>query len=605
MAYSTVQEEGSNLTQRSTLNFIGDVVTATDNSGSARTDVTLAAVKLQTSSPGTAQTGNVNIDTGVGRLAVQDKGGQVFNVKAYGAKGDGTTDDTTAISNAMTAAATVAGQVLFPNGIFKTTGDFDLSGKDGITIRGSGIHSTTIDLAHASNDLFKFGSGATPANLLDVDISDFSVTSVSTTRTAGWILRGLASVNPDGGKGYLRRSRIERIDIKRQVNGIWLNRFEMVWLTDLMMSNFVGTGGIGLKAGQTVTAPASENQGADLRITGCSITGLDLVENDPVALSVGYWIEDCEAVVATGSGSLATIDHGAKMVAGGHGLFNHFFTEFSTDLTQNSHGVYVTGTGPVTRVQFNGGWFGSSGALTPAVTNATNASPIVITTSSPHRFSTGNSVRISGVGGNTAANGDWTITVTSSTQFSLSGSSGNGAYTSGGSARLVSSAGANGVRIDAETASHIEFTGVRFIANQGSGLFLVNSTELPCAVTGCDFNQNGAGGVSNNKSGIYVDIGGGYYGPVIVGNVFAGNVGACIQTVGGKRVTFIGNQIDNAPAWGTDPDVNVCNDYEGGRCHALVYRSTHNQSATGPMSRSRSTRKHRTRRVCTVEPGVG
>jgi len=38
------------------------------------------------------------------------------------------------------------------------------------------------------------------------------------------------------------------------------------------------------------------------------------------------------------------------------------------------------------------------------------------------------------VGGNTAANGTWTITVTNSTTFSLNGSTGNGAYTSGGSA---------------------------------------------------------------------------------------------------------------------------------------------------------------------------
>ncbi|HMZ92935.1 MAG TPA: hypothetical protein PLD56_00290 [Chitinophagales bacterium] len=39
--YSTVQEEGSNLTQRATLNFIGSAITATDNAGSTRTDVTI------------------------------------------------------------------------------------------------------------------------------------------------------------------------------------------------------------------------------------------------------------------------------------------------------------------------------------------------------------------------------------------------------------------------------------------------------------------------------------------------------------------------------------------------------------------------------------
>jgi len=40
---TTVQEEGSNLTNRSTINFIGGGITATDNSGSGRTDITLDA----------------------------------------------------------------------------------------------------------------------------------------------------------------------------------------------------------------------------------------------------------------------------------------------------------------------------------------------------------------------------------------------------------------------------------------------------------------------------------------------------------------------------------------------------------------------------------
>jgi hypothetical protein len=67
-----------------------------------------------------------------------------------------------------------------------------------------------------------------------------------------------------------------------------------------------------------------------------------------------------------------------------------------------------------------------------SVSNATNASPIVITTTTNNNFSTGQVVFISGVQGNTAANGTWTITVTSATTFSLNGSTGNAPYTSGG-----------------------------------------------------------------------------------------------------------------------------------------------------------------------------
>lgn len=87
--------------------------------------------------------------------------------------------------------------------------------------------------------------------------------------------------------------------------------------------------------------------------------------------------------------------------------------------------------------------FGVSGAVTSgdgtatlvesgSVSGATNASPIVITTSAAHGLPTGAYVKIASVGGNTAANGTFFVTSTGSTTFSLDGSTGNGTYTSGG-----------------------------------------------------------------------------------------------------------------------------------------------------------------------------
>ena len=72
------------------------------------------------------------------------------------------------------------------------------------------------------------------------------------------------------------------------------------------------------------------------------------------------------------------------------------------------------------------------------VTNATNDTPIQITTSAAHGWVTGNKVFIYGVKGNTAANGRWKITVVDGTNFTLDTSVGNGAYTSGGFVGLVS-----------------------------------------------------------------------------------------------------------------------------------------------------------------------
>ena len=74
--------------------------------------------------------------------------------------------------------------------------------------------------------------------------------------------------------------------------------------------------------------------------------------------------------------------------------------------------------------------------LVASVIAATNASPIAITTGAPHGLSTGDKVFLTGVTGNTAANGVWIITVTGGSNFTLNGSAGNGAYAGGGSVYL-------------------------------------------------------------------------------------------------------------------------------------------------------------------------
>ena len=73
------------------------------------------------------------------------------------------------------------------------------------------------------------------------------------------------------------------------------------------------------------------------------------------------------------------------------------------------------------------------GALlhTGTITGASNAAPIVITVAA-HGLQTGARATISGVLGNTAANSTFTVTRVDADTFSLDGSTGNGAYTSGG-----------------------------------------------------------------------------------------------------------------------------------------------------------------------------
>ncbi len=79
---------------------------------------------------------------------------------------------------------------------------------------------------------------------------------------------------------------------------------------------------------------------------------------------------------------------------------------------------------------------GFGGHVSQAITAATNASPIVATVTG-HGYSTGDELVIEGVGGNTAANGRWIVTVIDADTFSLNGSVGNGAYTTGGTATEI------------------------------------------------------------------------------------------------------------------------------------------------------------------------
>jgi hypothetical protein len=81
------------------------------------------------------------------------------------------------------------------------------------------------------------------------------------------------------------------------------------------------------------------------------------------------------------------------------------------------------------------GTFSKGGVFTKLdaakLSGATNQAPIAITTAAAHALTTGQQVTISGVLGNTAANGTRTIVVTSPTTFTLTGSDGtaSGAYT--------------------------------------------------------------------------------------------------------------------------------------------------------------------------------
>lgn len=113
-----IQDNGSNMTPRTNLNFVGSGVVLTDDSGNDATVVT------------------INGGGGPGG------GLPWFNVKDYGATGDGTTDDTSSIGLAIDALnATISGGVLyFPAGIYYTTGYYTLTKPANVFGDGGGVN---------------------------------------------------------------------------------------------------------------------------------------------------------------------------------------------------------------------------------------------------------------------------------------------------------------------------------------------------------------------------------------------------------------------------------------------------------------------------------
>ena len=154
-----VQDEGTPLTSAaSLLNFTGDGVTATNSSSAVTVSVPASVDWINVKQP------------------------------PYNAKGDGTTDDTTAILNAITAAqaGTYKQAVFFPAGKYVMSQGIQL--QTGLTLLGEGMSEKEFDrrsvISNIVTDVFVFGgTGATDATQRpkDMIIKGLCFTAAQTT----------------------------------------------------------------------------------------------------------------------------------------------------------------------------------------------------------------------------------------------------------------------------------------------------------------------------------------------------------------------------------------------------------------------------------------
>lgn len=112
-----------------------------------------------------------------------------INVKKYGAIGNGVTDDTLAISNAISAIPSTGGILFFPAGTYKTSGGFTISNPTIIEGCGMGGHdgisgaTTTITCTSGSSSLFTVSSYV--AKFKDLLLLNTSGSSPAPTAGAG------------------------------------------------------------------------------------------------------------------------------------------------------------------------------------------------------------------------------------------------------------------------------------------------------------------------------------------------------------------------------------------------------------------------------------
>jgi len=110
-------------------------------------------------------------------FSVSDSGGQVFNVKAYGAVGNGSTDDTDAIQAAM-AAATSGGIIYFPPGTYIISETLNITANN-IAFIGAGAGATTIKTASGSEEIGMLTIGNGTDTIAHITVAKILFKSVS------------------------------------------------------------------------------------------------------------------------------------------------------------------------------------------------------------------------------------------------------------------------------------------------------------------------------------------------------------------------------------------------------------------------------------------
>jgi pectate lyase-like protein len=241
----------------------------------------------------------------------EDQGGQVFSVTAYGALCNGSTDDSTAIAAAITAAnANGSGVVLFPKGTCITGGGNLIY--NNIAYKGGGRGVTTLKLKTGANtDVFTGSLNGYTATITNVALTS-NVLTVTATNS---FTRG--------------------VDVVPSFSGL---------TTATFLNGTSCQGSLTSVSGSTFTCPYTHANYSSAADTGTASVMTDYAAANHIGSSTGLHDFEISAMTVDGNAVNQTLPSFGIKVYGYHAVFNDLFIEDTySDCMSSDFNATVTG----------------------------------------------------------------------------------------------------------------------------------------------------------------------------------------------------------------------------------------------------------------------